>query len=206
MQGPVVAIIDDDSAFRNSLTRLIKTGGFETVAFPSAEDFLAAPAVGNVDCAVIDIKMQGLNGLELQEQMIRRIPGLSVVFLTGHARVSESVRAMKAGAVDFLQKPAGDDLLFAAIERGVQRSRTSRESLAELENLNYHYAQLTRRERAVFALVTAGLLNKQIGFHLGITERTIKVHRGKVMAKMKAKSFADLVRMADRLDIQRVNI
>lgn len=206
MHRPTVAIIDDDSAFRTSLTRLIKTGGFKTVAFPSAEDFLAAPIARNVDCAVIDIRMQGLNGLELQERMSHSIPGLSVVFLTGHGKVSESVRAMKAGAVDFLQKSAGDDLLFAAIERGVQRSRTRRESLAELENLNHHYAQLTRRERGVFALVTSGFLNKQIGFHFGITERTIKVHRGKVMTKMKAKSFADLVRMADRLDLQRVNI
>jgi FixJ family two-component response regulator len=200
-----IAVVDDDQSFRDSLARLIKAAGMKPATFASAADFLANPLRASADCALIDLRMPGLSGLELQQEVSRVAPHLSVVFLTGHGEVASSVRAMKAGAVDFLEKPVGEAELMAAIRRATERTHILKESEAELERLRRRHGMLTPREREVFALVVSGLLNKQIGFELGTTESTIKVHRGRVMEKMEALSLADLVRMADRLGIERAS-
>jgi FixJ family two-component response regulator len=187
------------------MARLIKAAGMKPATFASAAEFLANPLHSIVDCALIDLRMPGLSGLELQREVSRAAPHLSVVFLSGHGEVASSVRAMKAGAVDFLEKPVGEGDLMAAIHRAVERTHRLKESDAELAQLRERYGMLTPREREVFALVVSGLLNKQIGFELGTTESTIKVHRGRAMEKMNALSLADLVRMADRLGIERVS-
>jgi FixJ family two-component response regulator len=200
-----IAVVDDDQSFRASMARMIKAAAMKPATFASAAEFLANPLCVSADCALIDLRMPGLNGLELQQEVGRVAPYLSVVFLTGHGEVASSVRAMKAGAVDFLEKPVGEAELMAAIRRATERTHKLKESDAELAQLRQRYGLLTPREREVFALVVAGLLNKQIGFELGTTESTVKVHRGRVMDKMDAASLADLVRMADRLGIERVS-
>jgi FixJ family two-component response regulator len=200
-----VAVIDDDKSFRESLALLVKAAAMKVTTFATASDFLGDPIRESVDCAVVDLRMPGLGGLELQEEINRIAPHVSIVFLTGHGKISSSVRAMKAGAVDFLEKPVVEADLMAAIRRAAQRTRAQKDSDSELGKLRQRYRRLTPREREVFMLVTAGLLNKQIGFELGTTESTIKVHRGRVMEKMEAVSLADLVRMADRLGIERVS-
>jgi FixJ family two-component response regulator len=187
------------------MARLLKAAGMNPVPFASAEDFLASPIRLNVACALIDLRMPGLSGLQLQDEIGRVAPHLSVIFLTGHGEVSSSVRAMKAGAVDFIEKPVRGPDLMAAIRRAAERTRKLAESEADLNRLKLCYGSLTAREREVFAFVVSGLLNKQIGFELGTTESTIKVHRGRVMEKMDAESLADLVRIADRLGIERVS-
>lgn len=200
-----IAIVDDDQSFRDSMALLIKASGMKPACFASAAEFLTDPIRENAACALIDLRMPGLNGLDLQDEIGRVAPHLSVIFLTGHGEVTSSVRAMKAGAVDFLEKPVSEGALMAAIKRGIKRTRTLAEADAELTALRQRYELLTPREREVFALVASGLLNKQIGFELGATESTIKVHRGRVMDKMDADSLANLVRMADRLGIERVS-
>jgi FixJ family two-component response regulator len=200
-----VAIVDDDDGFRRSLARFIQSAGIDVATFTSAEDFLASPIQKDIDCAVIDLQMPGLSGLQLQDEINQTLPHLAVVFLTGHGEVSLSVRAMKAGAADFIEKPvAGEDLL-PVLQRAMERSREQKTMLQELDDLHKRYQHLTPREREVFALVAAGLLNKQIGFDLGTGEKTVKVHRARVMEKMRAASVADLVRMADRLGVRPIS-
>ena len=194
-----VAIIDDDDRMRRTLARLLKSVGMQATTFATANDFLDAPVREQTDCVVTDMRMPGLDGLKLQEALQQALPDLSVVFLTGYGRVSASVRAMKAGAIDFLEKPVQDETLLAAINRAADRTRQSRAARVELKGLQERFGRLTPREREVFSLVTAGLLNKQVGAELGVAEKTIKVHRARVLDKMKAKSLADLVRMAERL-------
>jgi FixJ family two-component response regulator len=194
-----VALIDDDESVRSALARLIRSAGAEAATFSSAEEFLSDPACQTVDCASTDLRMPGVDGLALQEELARVLPHLSIVFLTGHGNVPESVKAMKAGAVDFLEKPIDDETLLAAIHRAAMRSRLLRASMDEIKRFEKGYALLTPRERQVFAMVTSGMLNKQIGFELGTTEKTIKVHRGRVMEKMAAGSLAELVRMAQSI-------
>jgi len=196
-----VAVIDDDKSLRTALSRLLKSAGIEPATYSSAGEFLADPAHDKVDCAVTDVRMPQVGGLELQEQLSRTLPHLSVVFLTGHADVPITVKAMKEGAVDFLQKPVDGEALLTAVRSAAERSRASKAARAERTDLERRYTMLTPRERQVFALVAAGFLNKQIGFDLGIAEKTIKVHRARVMDKMKAGSLADLVRIAQRLGI-----
>jgi FixJ family two-component response regulator len=200
-----IAVVDDDKSFRDSMALLIRAAGMIPAVFANAADFLADPVRNSAACALIDLRMPGLGGLELQDEVRRVAPHLSVVFLTGHGKVSASVRAMKAGAVDFLEKPVAEAELMAAIRRAAERTQRLKQSDAELVQLRHRYEMLTAREREVLALVVSGLLNKQIGFELGTTESTIKVHRGRVMEKMNAESLADLVRMADRLGIERVS-
>jgi FixJ family two-component response regulator len=200
-----LAIIDDDASFRDSLARLIKSEGYHVIHFASADDFLADPVHEQVDCAVIDIQMPGVGGLELQRRINEASPYVSVVFLTGHAGIPESVRAMKAGAVDFLEKPIAEEALFEAIRHAIERNHAAKAARNELSVLERKYRLLTPREREVFALVTAGLLNKQIAFELGATERTIKAHRRHVMDKLEAESLAHLVRIADHLGVERLN-
>jgi len=194
-----VAVIDDDDLMRSGLSCLISSAGAEAVTFPSAEKFLADPICQTVDCALIDLRMPGLSGLELQEELGRVVPYLSVIFITGHATVPISVEAMKAGAVDFLEKPIRDEALLAAIPRAARRSRSLRKSLEQRNQFQKRYEVLTPRQRQVFTMVTSGMLNKQIAYELGATEKTIKVHRARVMEKMGASSLADLVRMAESL-------
>jgi FixJ family two-component response regulator len=203
MSAPTkVAVIDDDKSARTSLARLIKTAGIEVVAFSSAQEFLDDPIRALVDCAVTDVRMPGVDGLKLQETLAETLPYLSVVFITGHGDIRMTVKAIRGGAVDFLEKPVDDEALLEAIRRAAQRSREQKVSRAETDDLQRRYVLLTPREREVFQLVTSGLLNKQAGADLGTTERTIKVHRARVMFKMKAESLAELVRMADQLHIR----
>jgi len=202
MSTPIhVAIIDDDERMLRALARLVKSVGMQAATFATAHEFLDHPIREHTDCVITDMRMPGLDGLGFQEKLHQALPDLSVVFLTGHGKVSASVRAMKAGAVDFLEKPVEDESLLAAIARAVDRTRQLRAARVELEDLRKRFDRLTPREREVFALITAGLLNKQVGAELGTAEKTVKVHRARVLEKMKAKSLADLVRMAERLNV-----
>ncbi len=200
-----VALIDDDKSARTSLARLIKTAGIEVVSFSSAHEFLEDPVRNQVDCAVTDVRMPGFDGFALQETLARTLPHLSLVFITGQGDVPMGVKAMKGGAVDFLEKPVDGEALLAAVQRAAERSRDQKASRAEIDDLQSRYELLSPRERQVFQLVTAGLLNKQAGAELGTTEKTIKVQRAQVMSKMKAESLAELVRMADQLHIRPVS-
>jgi len=197
-----VALIDDDKSARTSLARLIKSAGIEVVSFSSARDFLEDPIRNQVDCAVTDVRMPGIDGFKLQETLAQTLPYLSVVFITGHGDIPMTVKAIRSGAVDFLEKPVDDEGLIAAIRRSAERSRKQKISYAELEDLRRRYELLTPREKQVLVLVTSGLLNKQIGYELGTGEKTIKVHRARAMEKMRADSLANLVAMAERLGVR----
>jgi FixJ family two-component response regulator len=197
-----VAIIDDEASVRRSLVRLLAAGGHDARAFASAREFLASADSGAVSCVVSDLRMPGVDGLQLQEELRGKLPHLSIVFITGHGNIPASVAAMKAGAVDFLEKPVKGRVLMEAVRRAAERSRTQRIANAEMEHLHVRYGRLTSREREVFALVAAGLLNKQIAAELGAAEKTIKQHRGRVMNKMEADSLAELVVMAERLGVR----
>jgi FixJ family two-component response regulator len=198
---PVVIIVDDDASFRGFLVRLIGTVGLKTIQFASAEEFLAAAPPDCPACLVLDVQMPGLSGLDLQRQIADGRRALPIVFMTGHGDIPMTVEAMKAGAVGFLPKPFRNQDLIDAVKEGLNRDREARTKLAEENDLRKRYESLTAREREVFALVTAGSLNKQIAHQLGTSERTIKAHRAQVVLKMQADSVADLVRMADKLGI-----
>ena len=198
-----VAIVDDDESARKALARLLRSAGIEPAAFSSAREFLDHPNAEVMGCAVIDLWMPELNGLALQAELERRLPHLAVVFVSGNGNVSSSVHAMKAGAIDFLEKPVSGEALLKAVRLAMERTRATKLAGQELDALSQRYRTLTPREREVFALITAGLLNKQAGAELGASEKTIKVHRARVMEKMEAGSLADLVRMAQRLGIDR---
>jgi FixJ family two-component response regulator len=197
-----VAIIDDDESARKSLARLMKSAGISAVTFSSAGEFLEAAKDSQVDCAVTDLRMPDVDGIKLQQALAQIVPHLAIVFVTGHGDVPAGIKAMKGGAVDFLEKPVDDDALLDAVRRAAERSREARASRAEFDDLQRRYERLTPRERQVFQLITSGLLNKQAGAELGTGEKTIKVQRARVMDKMEAASLADLVRMADQLHIQ----
>ena len=193
--APIVFIVDGDIAVRQSLELLIKTAGWDTEPFASAEEFMSHPR-GNVPCCVIlDLTLPGLSGLELQQQLASR-PDLPIIFFTSHTDVPMAVQAMKAGAVDFLVKPFNDAALLYVIGAAIERSRAALRHDSEMQVLRRRYSTLTPREREVMALVVSGLLNKQVGGELGISEITVKAHRGQVMRKMKADSLADLVTIA----------
>ena len=200
-QPPVVIIIDDDPSFRNFLSRLIGTVGIKSIQFGSAEEFLAARPPDGPACLILDVQMPGLSGLDLQRELAQKGKRLPIVFMTGHGDIPMTVEAMKAGAVGFLSKPFRNQELIDAVKEGIAIDRESRKKLVEEIELKKRYESLTAREREVFALVTAGSLNKQIAQQLGTSERTIKAHRAQVVLKMNADSVADLVRMADRLGV-----
>jgi FixJ family two-component response regulator len=200
-QPIIVAVIDDDASFRNALVRLLTAAGQEVRDFSSAEQFLESSDCEKVSCVVSDLRMPGVNGLQLQATLRDRIPHLSILFVTGYGEVPEIVSAMKAGAVDFLEKPVKGAMLLEAIHRAIARSHKLKAGANEIHELRIRYETLTRREREVMGLVAAGLLNKQVAAELGAAEKTIKQHRGSVMKKMEAESLADLVRMAERLGI-----
>jgi FixJ family two-component response regulator len=200
-----VAVIDDDNSVRTSLARAIKTAGIEVASFSSAHEFLDDPCLNQIDCAVTDVRMPGIDGLALQEMLAQTQPHLSLVFITGQGDVPMGIKAMKGGAVDFLEKPVDRTALLEAVHRAAERSRDQKSSGAALGELQRRYKLLTPRERQVFQLVTTGLLNKQVAAELGTSEQTIKVHRARVIFKMDAESIAELVRMADQLHVRPAN-
>ena len=195
----IVFVVDDDISIRESLDLLIHTAGWHPELFDSAQDFLDHPSVHAPHCLVLDLSLPGLNGLELQKRVHAVRPELPIIFITGHGDVPKTVQAMKAGAVEFLTKPFPDDVLLDAVRSALERSRRFLAQAADTQDLRDRYASLTQREQQVMKFVVDGLLNKQVGGELGISEITVKAHRGKVMQKMKADSLPDLVKMADKL-------
>jgi FixJ family two-component response regulator len=196
---PIVFVVDDDISVRESLELLISFAGWQPELFASAEEFLARPRVSVPNCLILDVSLPDLDGLELQKLIASDRTDMPIIFITGHGDIPMTVQAMKAGAVEFLTKPFDDEVLLSAIQHALERSRAALGREVEIQALRDCYASLTSREQEVMALVVAGLLNKQVGSRLGISEITVKAHRGKLMQKMKADSLADLVKMAVRL-------
>jgi FixJ family two-component response regulator len=198
---PMVFVVEDDSSVREALAGLIRSAGWNVEVFVSAHEFLARPKANAPSCLVLDIGLPGLNGLDLQARMAEMHDDTPIVFITGHGDIPMSVRAMKAGAVEFLTKPFVDQDLLDGIQTAIERHRAVRSEDEELQELRGSYGSLTPRERQVMELVISGRLNKQVAAELGTSEITIKVHRGRVMAKMQATSLADLVNRAARLKL-----
>jgi FixJ family two-component response regulator len=198
-QKPIVFVVDDDISVRESLELLIKFSGWQPETFASAGEFLARPRTATPNCLVLDISLPDLNGLELQKLIASDRTDMPIIFITGHGDVPMTVQAMKAGAVEFLTKPFDDEVLLSAIRQAIKRSMALLNDQVEITALRSSYGSLTPREQEVLRLVVTGMLNKQIGLKLGISEITVKAHRGKMMQKMKAESLADLVKTAVRL-------
>lgn len=201
--APIVFVVDDDVSVRESLELLIRCEGWRPELCASAQEFLSHSRVSVPSCVILDVSMPGLNGLELQKRIAAERIDMPIIFITGHGSVPMTVQAMKAGALEFLTKPFSDEALLTAIRGALERSRTILTREAETQILRDRYASLTPREQQVMALVISGQLNKQVGGELGISEITVKAHRGKVMQKMEAGSLPDLVRMAARLRVSR---
>lgn len=194
-----VFVVDDDRSVRRALGRLLTSAGYCVESFESAEQFLESGFIGHAGCIIIDIEMPGINGLELQHRLVEEMIDMPVVFLTGHGDIPMSVQAMKDGAIDFLTKPVEADRLFEVVPEALRAGAERRVRTAEIESLRERAAHLTPRETEVMHLVASGRLNKQIAFELGTSEKTIKVHRARVMEKMRVSSVAELVRIVDRL-------
>ena len=197
----MVFVVDDDAPMRESLKNLIRSVGLRAELFASAQEFLRSKRPDVPSCLVLDVRLPGLSGLDLQRRTSEAGLEIPIIFITGHGDIPMTVRAMKAGAVEFLAKPFRDQDLLDAIQQALERDRKARDQRAEIEELRSRFAALTAREREVMARVVAGLLNKQIGAELGTSETTVKIHRHQVMEKMGAMSLPELVRMADRLGI-----
>jgi len=199
----IVLVVDDDISVRESLEALLRNEGLGVETFVSAQEFLSRPPVTVPSCLVLDISLPGLNGLDLQKRVAVERNEMPIIFITGHGDIPVTVQAMKAGAVEFLTKPFNDEILLNAIRNALVRSKTLFDRSAEIKALKARYACLTAREREVMALVVVGLPNKQVGSELGISEITVKAHRGSMMRKMKAESLAELVSIATRLRLPR---
>jgi FixJ family two-component response regulator len=197
---PIVFVVDDDISVRESLESLIRFAGWQPQMFASAQEFLSRPRVFVPSCLVLDVTLPDLNGLDLQERIATDRTDMPIIFITGHGDVPMTVRAMKAGALEFFTKPCGDEVLLSAIRQAIECSRSALRREAQLRSIRGSYSSLTQRERQVMTLVVRGLPNKQVGGEIGITETTVKAHRGRMMRKMRADSLADLVNMAARLD------
>jgi FixJ family two-component response regulator len=200
-ENPVVYVVDDDPSVRQALERLLRWAGHEVKSFPSAVGFLDFTLPDAPGCIILDIQMPGLSGLQLQDRLAEKGISFPVIFITAHGTVPRSVKAFKTGAMDFIQKPFDETDLLAAVARGIEKGCRLRREQKELEALRAKWDALSPREREVFPLVVSGLLNKQSAYNLGVTEKTIKVHRAHIMEKMGAQSLADLVRFAEKLGI-----
>ena len=196
-----VFVVDDDASVRGGLGRLFKSVGLAVEVFPSAREFLERPPAAGAACLVLDVRLPELSGLDLQAELAERGVAMPIIFITGHDSVPISVRAMKAGAADFLEKPVDEQELLDAVHRALERARVAKREEAALEEMRGRLASLTPREREVMAHVVAGRLNKQIAAELGTSEKTVKVHRARVMEKMEVSSLAELVRAAEKLDL-----
>lgn len=201
-EKPIVYVVDDDPSVRKALERLLRSAGHEAKTFASAFEFLESDHLDAPGCLVLDIKMPKVSGLELQDRLAEKGISFPIIFITGHGTVPASVKAFKGGAMDFLQKPFKDREILGAVSRGIEKHRRLRQEQKEMETLRSRLENLTPREREVFRFVVTGMLNKQVAFDLGTTEKTIKVHRARVMEKMGAQSLADLVRFAEKLGIR----
>lgn len=199
---PIVHVVDDDASFRTAVTRLLRAAKYEVRGYASASEFLAASPGAAPGCVVLDVRMPGVSGLDLQQSLAQMEERLPIIFLTGHGDIPASVRAMKAGAVDFLTKPVRRETLVRAVQNALERDATERKSRAILRELRERYEILTTREREVLVHVVGGKLNKQIAFDLGTAERTIKAHRASIMDKLGVQSVAELARMAQDLGIE----
>jgi FixJ family two-component response regulator len=201
--APVVFVIDDDTSVRGAISSLIRSVGLRAEVFASVSEFLAYKRSNTTSCLILDVRLPGVSGLEFQSELSKANTEIPIIFITGHSDIPMTVRAMKAGAVEFLTKPFRDQDLLDAIQVALERARAKEEKDKAVSDLKRNFSALTPREQEVMAWVTGGLLNKQVAAEIGVTEITVKVHRGNVMRKMAAKSFADLVRMADLLGIRR---
>jgi FixJ family two-component response regulator len=197
--SPIIHVVDDDTTFRTAVARLLRAGGYQVALYESGDKFLQSPPADSPGCILLDMRMPGLGGLEMQDRLAKLENVLPIVFLTGHGDIPTSVKAIKAGAEDFLSKPVSKKTLFEATERALARYRERRERRDQMRAIQALVSSLTAREREVFSLVVRGKLNKQIAFELGASERTIKAHRHAVMGKLKARSLAEVVSIAERL-------
>jgi len=201
--APVVFVIDDDASVRDAISSLIRSVGLRAEVFASVSQFLAQKRSSTSSCLILDVRLPGVSGLEFQSELSKANAEIPIIFITGHGDIPMTVKAMKAGAVEFLTKPFRDQDLLDAIQVALERARVKEEKDRAVSDLKRNFSNLTPREQEVMAWITGGLLNKQVAAEIGVTEITVKVHRGNVMRKMAAKSFADLVRMADLLSIRR---
>ena len=202
--NPCVYVVDDDRSIRDSLSNLIRSMGLNVQTFASAQEFLTSRRPEAPSCLVLDVQLPGLSGLDLQRELARDEVQIPIIFITGHGDIPMSVRAIKAGAVEFLTKPFRDQELLDAINAAIERSRAQRSEATLMDDLRQRFAALTPREREIMALVILGRMNKQIAGELGVSEVTVKVHRGQIMRKMRAKSLPELVRMGDVLRLATV--
>lgn len=204
MSGPTVFIIDDDPSVRKSLSRLVRSLGFGSESFASAEEFLGRERYDGLGCIVLDVRMPGLSGMELQDELVKGEFSMPIIFITGHGDIPMSVQAMKKGAVDFLPKPFDDDELLEAVQKAIEKDREAKAERSATRDILTRIERLTTRECEILRYVITGMLNKQIAFKLDIAEKTVKVHRGRIMEKLGAHSVAELVRLAEKAGIESV--
>ncbi|EJM62820.1 response regulator transcription factor [Pseudomonas sp. GM48] len=197
--GSMVFVVDDDASMRNALSNLLRSAGIQVETFASTAEFLQQPKAACASCLILDVRLQGNSGLEFQSQLVKSNANIPIIFITGHGDIEMSVKAMKAGAVDFLAKPFREQDLLDAVSAALQADVKRRQIEQQFSDLHAHYQTLTAREKEVMALAAKGLMNKQIAGQMNLSEITVKIHRGHAMKKMHAKSFADLVRMAESL-------